>query len=92
MERQIALRGANLFGLVIILVWALSPIGGQSALRLLDESPRTLIYNSTLRYLPIEIAQNTAMSGADDAVSGWPTYGKATWSISLALPGSVRFI
>ncbi|TVY35165.1 hypothetical protein LSUB1_G007567 [Lachnellula subtilissima] len=75
-ERQIALRGANSFGLGIIIIWALSPIGGQAALRLLGESQRTVSYNSTIRFLPIELAQqDTTMSGYDDVVEGWPSYG-----------------
>lgn len=65
-----------MFGFGIIIIWALSPIGGQAALRLLDESQRTVYYNSTIRFLPIEIAQqDTYMSGSDAVVEGWPSYG-----------------
>jgi hypothetical protein len=53
----------------------LSPIGGQASLRLLDESPRTIFYNTTVRHLPIEIAEDTYMEGADAVVEGWPSYG-----------------
>jgi len=62
-------------GLAIILIWSLSPIGGQSALRLLNTSPITISANSSVRYLAIEADINTSMGGADTSFEDWPSYG-----------------
>jgi hypothetical protein len=58
----------------MILLWALSPLGGQSALRLLQVSPRLASANATIRYLPIDASSMTAMNGASGALIGWPSY------------------
>lgn len=58
----------------MILLWALSPLGGQSALRLLQVSPRLASANATIRYLPIGASSMTAMNGASGALIGWPSY------------------
>lgn len=58
----------------MILLWALSPLGGQSALRLLQVSPRIASSNITIRYLPSAASTMTAMGGASGASSGWPSY------------------
>lgn len=73
-ERQITLRHSNIVGLVIVLLWALSPVGGQSALRLLSRSPHPVESNVTVRYLPVAASYDTFMDGADDVESGWPSY------------------
>ncbi|KAH6893382.1 hypothetical protein B0T10DRAFT_537075 [Thelonectria olida] len=53
-ERQVALRGQYLLGIFMIFLWVLSPLGGQSALRLLHEVPTVVSAHATLRYLPKE--------------------------------------
>jgi hypothetical protein len=58
----------------MILLWALSPLGGQSALRLLQVSPRLASVNATIRYLPIDASSTTAMSSASGASIDWPSY------------------
>ncbi|MCJ1268956.1 hypothetical protein MMC22_008844 [Lobaria immixta] len=73
-ERQVYLRGQYLLGILMILLWALSPLGGQSALRLLQVSPRLASANATIRYLPIGASDLTAMKGASDATFRWPSY------------------
>ncbi|CAG9985161.1 unnamed protein product [Clonostachys byssicola] len=76
-ERQVLLRGQYLLGISIIIIWALSPLGGQSALRLLAVSPEILSTNTTIRYLPIDQALNTVMSpdfGASNPVRSWPKW------------------
>ena len=47
-ERQVALKGGHILGLGIVLLWALSPVGGQSALRLLGKTPLSLSFSSTV--------------------------------------------
>lgn len=58
----------------MILLWGLSPLGGQSALRLLQVSPRLVPSNIAIRYLPSAASVMTAMEGASGASTGWPSY------------------
>lgn len=74
-ERQFATRRLDFWGLAILSLWAMSPVGGQAALRILHRSPQVIPYNQTLRYLPIEAAQFTSMGGADMASEDYPSYG-----------------
>ncbi|KAF1347702.1 hypothetical protein BDV97DRAFT_370604 [Delphinella strobiligena] len=73
-ERQVALRRIDLLGLAIIVTWAMSPVGGQSALRLMSKSPKPVTFNQTLRYLPIEASKTTWLTGEDSASEGWPSF------------------
>jgi hypothetical protein len=73
-SRQFALRQLDVLGVVILVLWCLSPIGGQSALRLLSTQPLQIMGNETTRYLPIEAASFTFMQGADAASEGWPSF------------------
>ncbi|OJD18163.1 hypothetical protein AJ78_01775 [Emergomyces pasteurianus Ep9510] len=62
-ERQMLLRDFGLIGLIIMAVWALSPIGGQAGLRLLSTSLQSVPYNTTNWYLsPLSIA-DTSLQG-----------------------------
>ncbi|KAJ8106810.1 hypothetical protein OPT61_g9296 [Boeremia exigua] len=45
-----SLRSANLISLGLLLLWALSPLGGQSSLRLLHETNSTISENGTVYY------------------------------------------
>ncbi|QDS69062.1 hypothetical protein FKW77_009901 [Venturia effusa] len=74
-ERQFAIRRLDVWGLGILSLWALSPVGGQAALRILHREPHVVPINQTLRYLPIEAAQFTSMGGADMASEDYPSYG-----------------
>ncbi|KAF2142310.1 uncharacterized protein K452DRAFT_269877 [Aplosporella prunicola CBS 121167] len=56
-ERQVSLQRLDLLGFVVIILWCLSPIGGQSALRLLSTTTHMTNYNTTLKYLPIEASK-----------------------------------
>ncbi|KID82897.1 hypothetical protein MGU_09821 [Metarhizium guizhouense ARSEF 977] len=73
-ERQFAIRGQYLIGFAMVALWALSPLGGQSALRLLDVSPRLVSANSTVRYLPISASLMTVASGGNGASKAWTSY------------------
>lgn len=69
------LRGQYWLGSIMILLWLLSPLGGQSALRLLQVSPFHISSNISVRYLPIVAATSlTAMNGDSGASIGWPSY------------------
>jgi hypothetical protein len=54
-ERQLAFRRVDLLGLTILLAWLLSPLGGQSSLRLLSTKPLLVESNDgSVMYYPIE--------------------------------------
>jgi hypothetical protein len=54
-ERQLAFRRIDLLGATILLAWILSPLGGQSSLRLLSTKPRIVESNDeSVMYYPIE--------------------------------------
>ncbi|KNG46211.1 hypothetical protein TW65_97105 [Stemphylium lycopersici] len=54
-ERQLAFRRVDLLGVTILLAWLLSPVGGQSSLRLLSTKPRLVESNDGIvTYYPIE--------------------------------------
>ncbi|TVY57578.1 hypothetical protein LSUE1_G010265, partial [Lachnellula suecica] len=74
LERQFRLRGSYILGLSIILTWALSPLGGQSALRLLNTKPRFSTTNTTINYLPIEASYQTYLSTESGLQSNWPLF------------------
>ncbi|CAH0042951.1 unnamed protein product [Clonostachys rhizophaga] len=74
LERQILLQDQYALGLAMILVWALSPLGGQAALRLLSIVPRKETIDATIRYLPIAAARESAMLGASTMTSTWPIF------------------
>lgn len=50
-ELQVLLRTFDFFGVSLIMLWALSPLGGQASLRLLDIGVRSNFTNSTIKYL-----------------------------------------
>ena len=73
-ERQICLRNFSIVGVCSILVWLLSPFGGQSALRVLRQEERYLDTTQPLQYLsPLNI-QSTTMGGASMINSGRSTF------------------
>jgi hypothetical protein len=53
-ERQFGLRRINLLGLAIITAWVLSPLGGQSSLRLLSTRPFPIVIDATIQYQSVE--------------------------------------
>lgn len=74
LERQILLRCTNFMGFGITILWVLSPLGGQSALRLVARVPHMVSSTVAIRYLPTEISQSTYMGGSDLISEGWPSY------------------
>ncbi|KAL4892106.1 hypothetical protein BDV59DRAFT_202997 [Aspergillus ambiguus] len=54
------LRSLNLVGLGLLLLWALSPLGAQSALRILSAEQRH--HNTTLQLAYLDISQTTSKS------------------------------
>ncbi|KAF2628777.1 hypothetical protein BU25DRAFT_430599 [Macroventuria anomochaeta] len=73
-ERQICLRNFSTIGVCSILIWLLSPFGGQSALRVLRQEERYLNTTQALHYLgPLDV-QQTTMGGASMVNSGRSTF------------------
>ena len=50
LERAVKLRRYNLIGIAVILLWLLSPLGGQSSLRILDIENRDVISSTQITY------------------------------------------
>ncbi|KAF2132323.1 hypothetical protein P153DRAFT_188919 [Dothidotthia symphoricarpi CBS 119687] len=50
-ESQLLMRRLTLVGANLLFLWAMSPIGGQASLRLLEKSTSTAQYYTPLRYL-----------------------------------------
>lgn len=79
------LRDFGYIGLAIIVVWALSPVGGQAGLRLLSTSLESAPYNTTNWYLSPLSIRDTSLQGE----SGIQTAGDLVVSIyTSSLMGS----
>jgi hypothetical protein len=74
LERQISLRSWSIVGLFSTLVWLLSPVGGQSALRLLAQENKNVSSIATVRYMDPESTVNSSLIGASAMNSGRATY------------------
>jgi hypothetical protein len=80
LERQVTLRYWSVVGLFSVLVWLLSPVGGQSALRLLGQENRNISSIATVRYMNPKSSTNSSLEGASSLNSA-----RASWtSIFLA--------
>jgi hypothetical protein len=64
LERQVTLRYWSVVGLFSVLVWLLSPVGGQSALRLLGQENKTVSSIATVRYMDPKSSTQTYLEGA----------------------------
>ncbi|KAH6644427.1 hypothetical protein C7974DRAFT_371549 [Boeremia exigua] len=74
-ERQFAFRRVDLLGFSLLVAWLLSPVGGQSSLRLLATEPLLVPVNSTVKYFPIEgYARQTHLYNKDIAETAWPLF------------------
>lgn len=74
LERQIAIRSWSILGLLMTLIWLLSPLGGQSALRLLGEEDTFIYHTTNFSYLNPLAQQESFLEGASSANSGRSTY------------------
>jgi hypothetical protein len=59
LERQIAFRSWSAIGLFTVLVWLLSPVGGQSALRLIGQENNNVSSIVTVHYIDPLSAKNS---------------------------------
>ncbi|KAF1997392.1 hypothetical protein P154DRAFT_471134, partial [Amniculicola lignicola CBS 123094] len=74
LERQLLLRSWSILGFLMTLIWLLSPLGGQSALRLLGEERAFSYGNDTFQYLDPASLEGTFLSGSSSANSGRSTF------------------
>jgi hypothetical protein len=74
LERQIALRSWSVVGLLLTLVWVLSPVGGQSALRLLETETKAELSVGKYQYLSPLASQDSFLMGASAINSGRSTF------------------
>ncbi|XP_014557657.1 hypothetical protein COCVIDRAFT_96702 [Bipolaris victoriae FI3] len=70
LERQISLRSWSIIGIASILIWLLSPVGGQSALRLLDQESGEIYSTRQIRYLSPMSVMKSILTGASSVNSG----------------------
>ncbi|KAF2193324.1 hypothetical protein K469DRAFT_618364 [Zopfia rhizophila CBS 207.26] len=74
LERQISLRAWSILGLLMTLIWLLSPLGGQSALRLLDQEKEFVHLTGTYNYLNPMASTGSFLEGASSMNSGRATF------------------
>ncbi|OCK84634.1 hypothetical protein K432DRAFT_422421 [Lepidopterella palustris CBS 459.81] len=88
LERLFALRAFSLVGIIMTLVWLLSPLGGQAALRLMSTAPDMVQTNGTVYFLNPNAYTDSALLGASAVNSARATFT----SIFLAsLLSSVKY-
>jgi hypothetical protein len=74
LERQVTLRYWSIVGLFSVLVWLLSPVGGQAALRLLGHENKNVSSTATLRYLNPLAFMDSSLEGASSMNSARASY------------------
>lgn len=74
LERQFSLRCWSIIGMLSVLVWLLSPVGGQSALRLLDQENRNVSSTTFIRHMDPNSMTQTSMSSSSDVGHARSTY------------------
>jgi hypothetical protein len=74
LERQVTLRYWSVVGLFSVLVWLLSPVGGQSALRLLGQENKNVSSIATVRYMDPMSSTESYLSGASALNSARPAF------------------
>ncbi|KAF2036780.1 hypothetical protein EK21DRAFT_95989 [Setomelanomma holmii] len=74
LERQITLRSWSFVGLLSVLVWLLSPLGGQSALRLLGQENKDISSIGAVRFMDPASTRDSVLEGASSINSGRATF------------------
>ena len=74
LERQFSVSAWSVVGLLMTLIWLLSPLGGQSALRLFEGEEDWRYGNATFRYLNPWASTDTVLQGPSGLGSSRPTY------------------
>lgn len=92
---QVGLRSLNVLGSALALLWALSPLGGQSALRVIDTGFKTLQSNSSVLYFDTGAQSDFAewfdgSTGGADAVSTALALLNSMYTASLLSSSEVK--
>jgi hypothetical protein len=87
-ERMVMLRRFGIISIAIVLTWGLSPLGGQSSLRILDVVQAPVLNQQQLYYWNTS-ASETIFDGADDVDVNGPAVN-ALYSASLLAPANVE--
>jgi hypothetical protein len=88
-ERQFGLRHINLLGLAIITAWVLSPLGGQSSLRLLSTRPFSIAIDSTIQYQSVEGFGNRTLFDMHMDENFWSFYAAP---FTTALQTAIKYV
>ncbi|KAF2133570.1 hypothetical protein P153DRAFT_428514 [Dothidotthia symphoricarpi CBS 119687] len=80
----INLRSPSLLAFGILILWTLSPLGGQSALRLVSETNRTISVNGPVYYANVD-----AWSGYMVVTAAWPDNVNTANSVSATVSMSL---
>lgn len=83
-DRVFTVRGTHVLSLCVVVVWALSPIGGQSSSRLLGEGLDPVISNSQVYFANPEYQSSTS-----DSASGWKDYKNVVYMVYSSVLFSV---
>ncbi|KAH6625403.1 hypothetical protein C7974DRAFT_200875 [Boeremia exigua] len=73
-ERQFGMRRLNLLGIGIVVAWLLSPLGGQSSLRLLSTTVSEKVIQTPARYHAVDIFGRWNMYGEHLEDYYWSSY------------------
>jgi hypothetical protein len=86
---QLNNRKRLLLGLLLVVIWALSPIGGQASLRVLNIDTRPIIGNTQIQYVDKGRKSNfVAYEEGDDAILVSPVHG--IFLGALAAPANIK--
>lgn len=90
-ERAIMVRGPPAVGLIVVLLWMLSPLGGQSSLRVLGTATRASVNTSQIFYL--NTTGTVVQAGAFGETVRYDWQGasmRAILSASMLSPGRTK--
>lgn len=88
-ERAILLPGLGILSIGVVLLWALSPLGGQSALRVLGRGQDSTLGNITLYYTNVT---GTVDSGAFSGASAYTSYQASLNAVFQASMTSLQLV
>lgn len=86
---MVTLRRFSVVGFAILLLWGLSPLGGQSSLRILSTTNSTVAGVQQLYYFDTSNTNHSALDGADDMEALGPAIN-ALYGACLLAPKSVK--
>lgn len=84
-----SLRSANFLALLLLALWALSPIGGQAALRIIEVEPWTHSEPSSYQYLDVMSRQQVCSPLSSSGMDLMPPIVGA-FNAALATPGRIK--